>query len=98
MYYRTDREMAREKAKVQAQMQRAEYYGDKPIRTKDRANKWLKATLPEWQDYKIIDKEMYGQKAYALIDNCGNVGAWGYDIKDCVINTCKRLGLRVPAL
>ena len=98
MYCRTDRELAKEKAKVQKQLYRADYYGSTPIKGRDRANKWLKATLPEWQDYKIIEKEMYGQRAYALIDNCGNVGAWGYNIKDCVINTCKRLSLRVPTL
>ena len=47
MYCRTDRELAKEKAKVQKQLYRADYYGSTPIKGRDRANKWLKATLPE---------------------------------------------------
>lgn len=96
--YRSDMEIAKEKFRVQKQLYRAEYYGDRPIKTLSKANKWLDESTKEWEDYRIINTNINGFNVFALVDSFGRVGAQGFNLEDCIVNTCKRLGLKVPKL
>lgn len=63
-----------------------------------KANKWLNESTKEWEDYRIINTNINGFNVFALVDSCGRVGAQGFTLEDCIVNTCKRLGLKVPKL